>query len=101
MNNKLVAVGMWIIAAIGIYFTISCRSHYSVDVVLAFYFGYFLPEWYFNRSDGRVRGKISRCIRKMEVRPEDLEIEDDDSSSEEGDIKGCSPEPEYPSSIAV
>jgi len=93
LKNKVVAVGMWMIAAIGIYFTISCRSHYSVDVVLAFYFGYFLPEWYFNRSDGRVRGMVSRLIRKMEVRPEDLEIDDD--------CRGCSLEPEYPSSISV
>mmetsp|Transcript_10837 Transcript_10837/g.18491 ORF Transcript_10837/g.18491 Transcript_10837/m.18491 type:complete len:405 (-) Transcript_10837:122-1336(-) len=103
MKNKIVAVGMWIVAAIGIYFTISCRSHYSVDVVLAFYFGYFLPEWYYNRSDGRVMGRVSRWIRKMEVRPEDLQIDDDDddSSSEEGDIKGCSPESKYPMSISV
>mmetsp|Transcript_19502 Transcript_19502/g.32033 ORF Transcript_19502/g.32033 Transcript_19502/m.32033 type:complete len:94 (-) Transcript_19502:119-400(-) len=93
---------MWTVAAIGIYFTISCRSHYSVDVVLAFYFGYFLPEWYFNRSDARVRGRVSRWIRKMEVRPEDFEIDnDDDSSSEESDIKGNAAELKYPMSISV
>ncbi|KAL7497870.1 hypothetical protein ACHAWT_009113 [Skeletonema menzelii] len=102
MKNKIVAVGMWTVAAIGIYFTISCRSHYSVDVVLAFYFGYFLPEWYFNRSDARVRGRVSRWIRKMEVRPEDFEIDnDDDSSSEESDIKGNAAELKYPMSISV
>ncbi len=43
-----------------------------MDVVLAFYFGYFLPEWYFNRSDGRVKGRISKWIRRLEVRPNDL-----------------------------
>ena len=77
---------MWLVAAIGIYFTISCRSHYSVDVMLAFYFGYFLPEWYFNRSGGRprVRGGISRLIRKMEVWPADLRAEDDGGNENEG-----------------
>jgi len=73
LRNRLQIILVWILAAIGIYFTISCRSHYSVDVVLAFYFGYFLPEWYFNRSDGRVRGIISNLIRQFEVRPVDLE----------------------------
>ena len=62
------AAVVWIIAIIGIYFTISCRSHYSVDVVLAFYFGYFIPEWYFNRSDGRVRGRMSKWIMDQTVR---------------------------------
>ena len=102
LRNKLVAGIMWTVAAIGIYFTISCRSHYSVDVVLAFYFGYFLPEWYFNRCDGRVRGRISRLIRKMEVRPEDLEIDEEDiGCDEDGDIKEYSSEYPYPSSIGV
>ena len=103
MMNKLVAAIMWTIAAIGIYFTISCRSHYSVDVVLAFYFGYFLPEWYFNRCDGRVRGRISRLIRKMEVRPEDLEMDEEDIvCDEDGDnMKEYSSEYPYPSSIGV
>lgn len=102
LRNKIVGVGMWAVAVIGIYFTISCRSHYSVDVVLAFYFGYFLPEWYFNRSDARVRGRISRWIRKMEVRPEDIEIHnDDDSSSEEGAAKERDAESNYPMSISV
>ena len=73
LRNRLVACCVWTVAAIGIYFTISCRSHYSVDVVLAFYFGYFLPEWYFNRSDGIIGGRISRFIRWLEVRPDDLE----------------------------
>jgi hypothetical protein len=71
LKRKSVAVLLWVVAVIGIYFTISCRSHYSVDVVLAFYFGYFLPEWYFNRSDGRVKGRISKWIRRLEVRPSD------------------------------
>ena len=78
LRNAFAAVLVWIIAVIGIYFTISCRSHYSVDVVLAFYFGYFIPEWYFNRSDGRVRGQMSGWIRRLEVRPSDLICADHD-----------------------
>jgi hypothetical protein len=72
LKSKSAAFLVWVLAVIGFYFTISCRSHYSVDVVLAFYFGYFLPEWYFNRSDGRVKGRISKWIRRLEVRPNDL-----------------------------
>ncbi|KAL7535248.1 hypothetical protein ACHAWF_005107 [Thalassiosira exigua] len=75
LKNSLIGVAVWFIALVGIYFTISCRSHYSVDVMLAFYFGYFLPEWYFNRSDGRVRGILSKLIRRLEVRPQDLSNE--------------------------
>lgn len=75
LRNRIAAILTWAVAVIGIYFTISCRSHYSVDVVLAFYFGYFLPEWYFNRSDGRVRGRVSRWIKWLEVRPSDLKID--------------------------
>merc|ERR1712127_978916 len=85
LRHKAAAFTIWLIAVIGIYFTISCRSHYSVDVMLAFYFGYFLPEWYYNRSDGRVRGKISKWIRYLEVRPTDLKrpyYEDDSSIME-------------------
>jgi hypothetical protein len=81
LKNKFACISTWAVAIIGIYFTISCRSHYSVDVVLAFYFGYFLPEWYFNRSDGRVSGRISRCIKWLEVQPSDL-IEEYDGDSE-------------------
>ena len=69
LRRRAVAVCVWAMAATGIYFTISCRSHYSVDVMLAFYFGYFLPEWYFNRSDGRVEGRMSRWIQNLEVTP--------------------------------
>lgn len=93
LRERSAAISAWVLSAIGIYFTISCRSHYSVDVMLAFYFGYFLPEWYFNRSDGRVKGKISRFIRALEVRPEDLKRSDSDQNEkgEEG----------YPTTINV
>lgn len=70
LRNRSVAAFVWLVAVIGIYFTISCRSHYSVDVMLAFYFGYFLPEWYFNRSDGKVEGRISTWIQSLEIQPE-------------------------------
>ena len=87
LKSKVAATLVWMVALIGIYFTISCRSHYSVDVMLAFYFGYFLPEWYFHRSDGRVRGRMSKWIRRIEVRPCDLELLVDD----DGDVcKLCS-----------
>ena len=100
LRHRLAAVSVWLVAAIGIYFTISCRSHYSVDVMLAFYFGYFLPERYFNRSGGRprVRGRISRLIRKMEVWPIDLRVEDDEGNENGGKEidPGC-----YPTTIDV
>ena len=98
LRRKAAAFTVWFVAAIGIYFTISCRSHYSVDVMLAFYFGYFLPEWYFNRSDKRVTGWISDLIRKLEVRPSDLSAADYDSVDE------CLTKEvslDYPTTIAV
>ncbi|KAL7541996.1 hypothetical protein ACHAXR_011660 [Thalassiosira sp. AJA248-18] len=101
LKNKLAAILVWLVAVIGIYFTISCRSHYSVDVVLAFYFGYFLPEWYFNRSDGRVRGRMSRWIKRLEVRPSDLRRLDYDADNEGGERGGGTDAPQYPSTISV
>ena len=98
LRNRLARLLVWITAFIGIYFTISCRSHYSVDVMLAFYFGYFLPEWYYNRSDGRVGGKVSRWIRWLEVRTEDLEMDDDDNVK--CDLKRVD-SLEYPTTINV
>lgn len=99
LKNKSAAFFIWFVAAVGIYFTISCRSHYTVDVVLAFYFGYFLPEWYFNRSDGRVGGWVSAWIKTVEVRPSDLRPVDYDEVSEsrakEVDLY------QYPSTISV
>lgn len=52
-------------AAIGSIFM--CRSHYTVDVVLAAYFSYFLVEFYFNRAEGYLDGgDLGRFIRWME-----------------------------------
>jgi len=70
LRRRLALFIVWTVAMVGIYFTIACRSHYSVDVVLALYFGYFLPEWYFLRSRGVVKGRTSRIIQWLEVRPE-------------------------------
>jgi len=99
LKNRLVASIIWLVAVVGIYFTISCRSHYSVDVVLAFYFGYFIPEWYYNRSDGRVRGSVSRWIRRLEVRPSDLRMLDyeDNESRKKEEVESL----QYPSMINV
>lgn len=99
LRSKVVATLVWMVALIGIYFTISCRSHYSVDVMLAFYFGYFLPEWYFNRSDGRVRGQISKWIRRIEVQPRDLEQADDHNGDR--DLQKLCNSLHYPSNINI
>lgn len=98
LKHPIAAVTTWMVAGVGIYFTISCRSHYSVDVVLAFYFGYFLTEWYFVRSDGRVEGILSSMIRRLEVRPADLrslEYDNIDISLDESDLDI------YPTTIVV
>jgi len=50
---------VWALALAGVYFVISCRSHYTVDVVLAFYFTYFLQDWYFVRSQATTFNKWS------------------------------------------
>jgi len=50
-----------------------CRSHYTVDVVLAFYFSYFLVDFYFLRAEGVVDGGwIGGFIRYMEGGEEGL-----------------------------
>ena len=97
LKNRVAAVLVWLTAIVGIYFTISCRSHYSVDVVLAFWFGYFIPEWYFNRSDGRVRGPVSRWIRRLEVWPNDCCIHVKESDEKERDTR----QHHYPCAINV
>jgi len=40
----------WMLCLVSIFSLIACRSHYSVDVVLALYFVYFIKDWYFFRS---------------------------------------------------
>jgi len=42
---------IWFLALLGTLAVISCRSHYSVDVMLAFYFVYFIQDWYYSRGD--------------------------------------------------
>ena len=59
---------IWSLMCIGIYAVVACRSHYTIDVVLAFYFTFFLTGWYFLRVDGVVHGKISRAISWLECR---------------------------------
>ena len=72
LRRRITAILVWAVAVVGIYFTIACRSHYTVDVVLALYFGYFLPEWYFLRSRGVIKGRMARMIRWIEVRPDSV-----------------------------
>jgi len=41
----------WILYLVGMLSLIACRSHYSIDVILAIYFVYFIKDWYFLRSE--------------------------------------------------
>ena len=66
LKNRMVAMFVWSVALLGTYSTISCRTHYTVDVVLALYFSYFLGEWYFIRVTGQTHGKIGRAIQWLE-----------------------------------
>ena len=66
LKNRMVAMLVWSAALLGTYSTISCRSHYTVDVILALYFSYFLREWYFIRVTGQTCGKIGRAIQWLE-----------------------------------
>jgi len=54
---------VWTLAFAGIFAVITCRSHYTVDAILAFYFSYFLSEFYFVRAEGKISGTISDSIR--------------------------------------
>ncbi len=57
----------WCIAGIGILSTIACRSHYTVDVILAIYFAFGIQDFYFARSEGKIRGgSIGAFIRWLE-----------------------------------
>lgn len=71
-------VAVWGMALLGIYATISCRSHYTVDVVLACYFVYFMQEYYYLRCEGVVGGKVAEFIQW-------IERDDDDDDDEERD----------------
>lgn len=41
----------WMLAITSVFTVISCRSHYSVDAILAFYFVYFTQDWYYARCN--------------------------------------------------
>jgi len=40
-----------VLGLLSILSVISCRSHYTIDVILAFYFVYFVQDWYFIRCN--------------------------------------------------
>lgn len=42
---------IWMLSLVNIFSVISCRTNYSVDVVIAFFFIYFIQDWYFCRSE--------------------------------------------------
>lgn len=73
-----IAMAMWGVASLAMYAVISCRSHYTVDVILAFYFVFFIQEGYFLRSEGRStrrrnegrRWNVSCFIRWLEAEEE-------------------------------
>lgn len=66
-KQNIVFALTWVLALIGILSTIACRSHYTVDVILAFYFAFGLQDFYFSRSEGRVAGgSLGSFIRWME-----------------------------------
>lgn len=60
----------WGAALTGIYYTIACRSHYTVDVVIAFYMSFFTHEFYVSRSEGRIAryGFFAQTIHWLEDR---------------------------------
>lgn len=64
--NRYIGIIVWGLACLGIFATLSCRSHYTVDVVLACYFVLFLKEFYFLRSNGIVNGTLARWIQWIE-----------------------------------
>lgn len=79
LRNLAVRAFVWAVAALGIYCTVSCRSHYTVDVVLAFYMSYLLGEWYFVRAEGLVEGGwAARLIRRLEVKLPDAVLEEEE-----------------------
>lgn len=70
-NWKKVAVAgliIWIKALTGVYFTIACRSHYSVDVILGVYMSVLWSEFYYRRSEGMVvkPGLLTMFIQWLE-----------------------------------
>jgi len=61
---------------------ISCRSHYTVDVILAFYFVYFVQDWYFVRCNSGDGSRVVKFIAWLEGR--------NDEKAENGKIKDSS-----------
>ena len=67
LRSRLVRAVAYAWATIGILSTISCRSHYTVDVVLAFYFSFGISDFYYARSYGLIPGgALGRWIRFLE-----------------------------------
>jgi hypothetical protein len=68
LKRTLVQCSMWFVAITGILSTITCRSHYTIDVILAFYFSFGIQEFYFIRSNGLIDGgSIGSLIRWLEA----------------------------------
>lgn len=81
----------WILCLFGVYSVIACRSHYSVDVVLAFFFVYFIQNWYFIRSeisnsydyDGSIDTSYIKNVRKSLTVKFIVWLEDEQNSFKE------------------
>ena len=56
LESYIVKFMAWAWASVGILSTVSCRSHYTVDVVLAIYFSFGIQDFYYARSCCLVHG---------------------------------------------
>ena len=79
-SNMLVKSLVWVYAIYGIFLLTACKSHYTVDVVLGFWFSFFICEFYHSRAYNLYQGdtKIGRLIRKVEDWGQEWEDADND-----------------------
>ena len=66
--NMFVKVLVWVYAFCGIVLLMVCKAHYTVDVVLGFWFSFFICEFYHSRAYNTYEGdtRIGRLIRRVE-----------------------------------
>ena len=68
-NSRFLQMSAYALAGGAAVSILSCRSHYTVDVVLGAYFAYGLTEWYYVRAEGG-ESQQSQFLRWIEGRGE-------------------------------
>jgi hypothetical protein len=91
-SSTTLKLSCYLMCGAGTYSILSCRSHYTVDVILGSYFAFALVEFYYHRLDSPfVRyERAKRAQKKVEVAPNDHLRQ---KRASEGVVGGRPPDP--------